>query len=185
MTRISRTRVVSLVAISALLLAPGCAVGPNFKRPAAPKVPGYTPTPPTTTTSTPGVSGGEAQQFLNGKDIPGEWWALFHSKPLNDLIERSLNNNPDLKAAQAALLVARENVRAQRGAYYPAVTGGFSADHSKSSSEISPVTATSSLYYSRWCRLVSINVGNLFHKGSNGHNSTHRETHRPLDFARF
>lgn len=33
--------------------------------------------------------------------------------------------------------------------------------------------------------MVSINVGNLFHKGSNGQNSTHGETHRPLDFARF
>ena len=32
---------------------------------------------------------------------------------------------------------------------------------------------------------MSINVGNLFHKGSNGQNSTHGETHRPLDFALF
>jgi NodT family efflux transporter outer membrane factor (OMF) lipoprotein len=46
------------------------------------------------------------------------------------------------------LLVAKENVLAQRGAYYPSVTGSFAADHSKSSSEVSPVTATSSLYYS-------------------------------------
>ena len=65
--------------------------------------------------------------FVAGHDIPGEWWTLFHSKPLNDLIERSLKANPDLKAAQAALMVARENVLAQRGAYYPSVTGGFSA----------------------------------------------------------
>ena len=61
------------------------------------------------------MPGGEAQQFVEGRDIPAEWWTLFHSKPLNDLVERSLKNNPDLKAAQAALLIARENVRAQRG----------------------------------------------------------------------
>ena len=114
-----KSRVIGRIAISALLLTGGCAVGPNFKKPAAPKVPGYTPTPPSTTSSTPNVSGGEAQQFVEARDIPGEWWTLFHSKPLNDLIERSLKNNPDLKAAQAALLVARENVLAQRGAYYP------------------------------------------------------------------
>jgi NodT family efflux transporter outer membrane factor (OMF) lipoprotein len=145
-----------LMAVAALLVTAGCVVGPNYKRPAAPKVPGYTPTPPSTTSSTLNVSGGEAQQFGDGKDISGEWWTLFHSKPLNDLIERSLKNNPDLKAAQAALLVAKENVRAQQGAYYPAVSGGFSADHSKSSSEISPVTATSSLYYSLYTPQVGV-----------------------------
>ena len=102
------------------------------------------------------MAGGEAQQFVEGRDIPAEWWTLFHSKPLNDLIERSLKNNPDLKAAQAALLVARENVLAQRGVYYPAVTGSFSADHSKSSREISPVTATSSLYYSLYTPQVGV-----------------------------
>lgn len=156
MTRNVQSRLLALVAISALLLTAGCAVGPNFKRPAAPKVPGYTPTPPSTTNSTPNVGAGEAQHFLQGKDIPGEWWALFHSKPLNDLIERSLKSNPDLKAAQAALLVARENVLAQRGAYYPSATASFSADHSKSSSEVSPVTATSSLYYSLYTPQVGV-----------------------------
>ena len=146
----------TLILASALLFTTGCVVGPNYKRPAAPKVPGYTPAPPAATTGTPNVSGGEAQQFLSGKDISGEWWTLFHSKPLNDLIERSLKNNPDLKAAQAALLVARENVKSQRGAYYPVVTGSFSADHSKSSSEVSPVTATSSLYYSLYTPQVAV-----------------------------
>ena len=58
---------------------------------------------------------------------------MFHSKPLNELIELSLTNNPDLKAAQAALSVARENVLAQRGAYFPSVAGGFSASRQKQS----------------------------------------------------
>lgn len=156
MTLTRKSRVIALIAISALLLIAGCAVGPNFKKPAAPNVPGYTPTPPSTTSSTPNVSGGEAQQFVEARDLPGEWWTLFHSKPLNDLIERSLKNNPDLKAAQAALLVAKENVLAQRGAYYPSVAASFSADHSKSSSEISPVTATSSLYYSLYTPQVGV-----------------------------
>ena len=146
----------TLILASALLLTTGCMVGPNYKRPAAPKVPGYTPTPPTAQTSTPGVSGGEAQQFLEGKDISGEWWTLFHSKPLNDLIDRSLKNNPDIKAAQAALLVAKENVIAQRGVYYPAVTGSFSADHSKTSTVVSPFTANGALYYSLYTPQVAV-----------------------------
>ena len=144
------------VLLASLLLTTGCAVGPNYKRPAAPKVPGYVPAPQSTTSSTPNVAGGEAQQFIEGRDIAGEWWTLFHSKPLNDLVERCLKNNPDLKAAQAALAVARENVLAQRGAYYPMVTGSFSADHSKSASEVSPFTASGSLYYSLYTPQVGV-----------------------------
>ena len=156
MTLTHKSAIIGLIAISALLFTAGCAVGPNFKKPAAPKVPGYAPTPPSTTSSTPNVSGGEAQQFIQGGDIPGEWWALFHSKPLSDLIERSLKNNPDLKAAQAALLVAKENVLAQRGAYYPMLTGSFSADHSKTSNVISPATANGALYYSLYTPQVGV-----------------------------
>ena len=156
MTLSRKSRLCTFILTSALLLTSGCAVGPNFKRPAAPQVPGYTPTPPSTTSSTPNVSGGEAQQFIQARDIPGEWWTMFHSEPLNDLIERSLKANPDLKAAQAALLVARENVLAQRGAYYPSVSAGFSASHSKTSNVVSPFTASGALTYSLYTPQVGV-----------------------------
>jgi NodT family efflux transporter outer membrane factor (OMF) lipoprotein len=156
MTPIRKTRVSRLIALVALLITSGCAVGPNFKRPAAPNVPGYTPSLPTTTSSSPNVAGGEAQTFAQGRDIPGDWWTLFHSKPLNDLIERSLKNNPDLKSAQAALLVARENTLAQRGAYYPQVSGSFSATRAKTSEEISPVPSFTTFQYSLFTPEVSV-----------------------------
>ena len=89
----------------------------------------YTAKPAATTEATEHVAGGEAQRFATGANIPGDWWTLFRSAPLNELIEQSLANNHDLKAAQAALSVARENVLAQRGSYYPNVSGSFSADH--------------------------------------------------------
>jgi len=159
MTLTRKTRLVDLasglVAILALITA-GCAVGPNFKKPAAPNVPGYTPSLPTTTSSSPNVAGGEAQTFAQGRDIPGDWWTLFHSKPLNDLIERSLKNNPDLKSEQAALLVARENTLAQRGAYYPSVSGSFSATRAKTSNELSPVPNASVFEYSLFTPEVSV-----------------------------
>ena len=145
-----------IITSSLVLFATGCAVGPNFKKPAAPNVTGYTPAPISTTSSTANITGGEAQQILDGRDIPGEWWTLFHSQPLDDLIERSLRANPGLKAAQAALIVARENMLAQRGAYYPSVTGGFSATRAKSSSDLSPVTNTSALNYSLYTPEVSV-----------------------------
>jgi NodT family efflux transporter outer membrane factor (OMF) lipoprotein len=156
MIRTGRSRLTSFLTTSILLLTTGCAVGPRFKKPAAPDVSGYTPAPIATTSSTPNVAGGEAQHLIEGQDIPGEWWILFHSKPLNDLIERSLKVNPDLKAAQAALIVARENMLAQRGAYYPSVTGGFSATRAKSSADLSPVTNTSALNYSLYTPEVSV-----------------------------
>jgi NodT family efflux transporter outer membrane factor (OMF) lipoprotein len=149
-------RILCIAVISALLMLVGCAVGPNYKRPPAPDVSGYTPAPPTTTNSSPGINAGEAQSFTPGHDIPGDWWTLFHSKPLNDLIERSLKNSPDLKAAQAALLVARENTLAQKGAYYPSVTGGFSATRAKTSDQISPVPNANQFQYSLFTPEVSV-----------------------------
>lgn len=144
------------MAVVVFLFTAGCVVGPNYKRSAAPSVPGYVPSLPTTTSSSPNVTGGEAQTFVPGHDIPGDWWTLFHSKPLNDLIERSLKNNPDLKSVQAALLVARENTLAQRGAYYPSVSGGFSATRAKTSEEISPVPSFTTFQYSLFTPEVSV-----------------------------
>ena len=93
MIRTRKSRLACFIATSALLLTAGCAVGPRFKKPVAPDVSSYTPAPISTTSSTSNVGGGEAQHLVEGHDIPGEWWTLFHSKPLNDLIERSLKAN--------------------------------------------------------------------------------------------
>jgi NodT family efflux transporter outer membrane factor (OMF) lipoprotein len=145
-----------LIATSVLLLAAGCVVGPKFQKPAAPDVGRYTPTPITTTNTTPNVTGGEGQHLVDGKDIPGEWWDLFHSKPLDDLIERSLKANPDLKAAQAALLVARENVLAQRGFYYPSVTGSFTVTRARTAEDLSPALNANIQNYSLYTPQVSV-----------------------------
>src|ERR1022692_2942931 len=131
-------RVRFFIAVMVCVLTAGCAVGPDFKRPAAPTVSDYADHPLATTVTTTNVAGGEAQRFAKGSDIAGDWWTLFHSKALNELIELSLTNNPDLKAAQAALSVARENVLAQRGVYFPSVAGGFSASRAKQSGYLAP-----------------------------------------------
>jgi NodT family efflux transporter outer membrane factor (OMF) lipoprotein len=144
------------VAALACLLSTGCAVGPDFEKPAAPDVSDYTAAPLSTTVTTPNVAGGAAQRFAAGGDISGDWWTLFHSKPLNDLIEESLTNNHDLKAAQAALSVAREHVLAQRGAYFPAVSAGFSATRQQQPATISPATNTNALYYNLYTPQVSV-----------------------------
>lgn len=145
MTFIRQLASVSIALV--LLVDAGCVVGPNFKRPDAPQVPTYTPTAPTETSSVQKIHGGEAQAFMTARDIPGDWWTMFHSQPLNDLIERALKANPTLKSAQAALLVARENTLAQRGYYYPYVSAGFSVARAHTSSEVSSFTSSGQLTY--------------------------------------
>jgi NodT family efflux transporter outer membrane factor (OMF) lipoprotein len=144
-----------MVGLIVLLIA-GCAVGPNFKRPAPPDVGDYTAQPLATTATTPNVSGGQPQRFAVGADISAEWWTLFHSAPLNELIEQSLSNNHDLKAAQAALSVARENVLAQRGAYFPSVEANFSATRQKQSEQIAPALNSNVFLYNLFTPQVSI-----------------------------
>jgi NodT family efflux transporter outer membrane factor (OMF) lipoprotein len=139
-----------------LVFLAGCAVGPNFTPPAAPKVSAYTSAPLAGTTSVTNVAGGEAQQFVSGADLPGEWWTLFHSQPLNALIERSLTNNPNLKAAQAALRTARENVLAQRGAFWPAVNGSFSATRERTSTELAPIPNANEFYFNLYTPQVTV-----------------------------
>jgi len=154
-TSIKSMRFIASIITLATLLS-GCAVGPDFKKPAAPEVSGYTPTPLSTTSGTTNVAGGEPQRFVSGSDIPGEWWTLFHSKPLNDLIELSLSNNPTLKSAQAALKAAKENVLAQKGTYYPSIAGAFSAARQKTSSEISSTPNSGALYFSMYTPQVNV-----------------------------
>ena len=151
-----RSRALAFTAALASLLIAGCAVGPDFKKPAAPDVSDYTAHPLSSTAASLGVTGGEAQRFVKGSDIPGDWWTLFHSRPLNALIEQSLTNNADLKAAQAALAVARENVLAQRGAYYPSVSADFSASRQKTPGTISPTPSSNALLYSVYTPQVSV-----------------------------
>jgi NodT family efflux transporter outer membrane factor (OMF) lipoprotein len=119
-------RIVATIAWTVMALVAGCAVGPDFVPPAAPVVSGYTPEPLVPQTASADVAGGEAQRFVQDSDIPGQWWTLFHSPPLNDLIEQALKTNPNLQAAQAALRQAMESVYAQQGAYYPDIQANFS-----------------------------------------------------------
>jgi len=117
---------VAAVGAAAAMLISGCAVGPDFEHPPPPEVTRYTPEPlAPRTTATAGVQGGQAQHFINGRDIPGEWWRLFGSRPLNSLVQKSLIANPNLQAAQAALRQAQEMGQAQKVAFCPTPQTNF------------------------------------------------------------
>jgi NodT family efflux transporter outer membrane factor (OMF) lipoprotein len=141
-----RPIVVAIPSIAVLWLS-SCAVGPDFKPPAAPAVTGFTreKLPPDI-----GIAGtGAPQHLVEGMDIPGQWWRLFHSEPLDRLIQQAIAANPNLTAAQAALRQAWENVYAQRGSYFPAVGADLSASRNLTpTAALSPAGPTSNPYYS-------------------------------------
>jgi NodT family efflux transporter outer membrane factor (OMF) lipoprotein len=144
------------VALAAVALLSGCAVGPDFHRPTPPAIDGYISQPVTATSSTANVAGGEEQKFIKGMDIPQQWWTMFKSPPLNALIEKSLKANPTIDAAKAALRQARENVYAQVGYYYPTVQAGYSASRAKDSNTIAPVLSSGQEPYNLHTAQVSV-----------------------------
>jgi NodT family efflux transporter outer membrane factor (OMF) lipoprotein len=151
----SRFRI-SLLAAAIVTALGGCMVGPDFHTPEAPKTQAYTASPmPDQTVSAP-VTGGAAQSFTPGQDLPGEWWTLYRSPPLDLLIRQAIAENPTLAAASATLRGAQENYNAQVGGLlYPAVTGNLGATREKASNaQIGlPGSSIFSLYN------ASVNVG--------------------------
>ncbi|MBO0752868.1 MAG: efflux transporter outer membrane subunit [Bradyrhizobiaceae bacterium] len=122
-------RLATAAAMAAMVC--GCAVGPDFAPPKPPPdLAGYGPGTGWTRTAGAKVEDGEAQRVAKGRDIPGDWWRLFRSRGLGTLTDRALKNNADLAAAQAALRVAQANLAAGRSAYFPTITGNFSAERS-------------------------------------------------------
>jgi NodT family efflux transporter outer membrane factor (OMF) lipoprotein len=119
--------------MTGVLLLSACAVGPDFHAPPPPATEGYAPGDLKKSTTATGVVGGESQRFQAGQELPGEWWTLFGSTALDQLIEQAMAKYPDISAQQAALREARENVRAQAGVFLPKLAGSGFAERNKTS----------------------------------------------------
>jgi NodT family efflux transporter outer membrane factor (OMF) lipoprotein len=119
--------IVRTMLVTGLVLLSSCEVGPDFHRPAAPTDPRYTPGLVSQTGAST-VRGGGAQHFDPNLDIPGDWWALFQSQPLDQLVRQAMAHNPDLAAAQAALRQAQENLKVGYGGLLPTGGAGFQAE---------------------------------------------------------
>jgi NodT family efflux transporter outer membrane factor (OMF) lipoprotein len=124
--------------VAAVLLA-SCAVGPDFHVPAAPDVSRYTREPLAPRTAATDTATGQSQRFVNGRDIPGDWWTLFRSPALNALVEQALNNNPTLQSALSTLRASKQAVYAQEGKFFPTVQANFNPTSQQTASAISPV----------------------------------------------
>ena len=126
--------------LAAALLG-GCAVGPDFHRPAPIASRSYAPGPR--------AASDDAQIYVHNLDIPGQWWTLFHSEKLDGLITRALADNPSLQAAQAALLQSRETLYAQEGSFFPDITATFEPTRNKTATRsVSFAASKPTAYYS-------------------------------------
>jgi multidrug efflux system outer membrane protein len=86
-----------------LLFLPGCAVGPNYRRPTV-----NTPTD---------FRAASAHQQESLADLP--WWEIFKDDTLKDLVKSALANNYDLAAAVARVEQARQVAAQARSEYFP------------------------------------------------------------------
>jgi NodT family efflux transporter outer membrane factor (OMF) lipoprotein len=125
------------IGLALSLTLSGCAVGPDFRAPDAPAGANgnaYTPTPISTQTDSAQGFAGDAQRFASGKDIPADWWTVFHSNELDQLVRAAFAHNPSMAGAQAALRQAQENLKAEGGSLlYPNVTGQLGAERQHAS----------------------------------------------------
>jgi NodT family efflux transporter outer membrane factor (OMF) lipoprotein len=104
--------------ICALLLPAGCATGPDFKPPVAPKVSSYlSPTSPLLLSA---AATGVVQRIAEGVPVESRWWQAFGSPALDALVEEGLRASPTLEAAESALRQARHAYEARAGStQYP------------------------------------------------------------------
>jgi len=124
-------RTITALALAAQLC--GCAVGPNFKRPPPPAASTYgsASADVTTAPTDSSLADSGSQRMLMGQDVPAQWWTLFQSGKLNELVAQALKANPDLDAARAALRQSHELYLAERSTYLPSVQGSFAGQRSK------------------------------------------------------
>ena len=100
-------------------------------------------------------------------DLPGQWWTLFRSQALNELVQQSIESNPTLQAARATLRQANENVAAQKGSYLPAADASYQlARNRDATGTLQPVLSSGAPVYNLHTAQVSVSyVFDLF-----GHN---------------
>jgi NodT family efflux transporter outer membrane factor (OMF) lipoprotein len=108
------------LACAATGLAAGCAVGPDYKRPA--------PTAPLAFKETAGWTAAQP-----GDTAPrGPWWEVFQDPVLNDLEAQVAISNLGLAAAAANYEEARQLARSDRTGFLPTVSVDGSAQRAKS-----------------------------------------------------
>lgn len=135
----------TLLATALAAACAGCAVGPDYQRPATPSPAQFT------REALPATAGDDAarpQRLASGQAIAQTWWQVFGSDALNDRVQRALAHNPDLDAAMAALRQAQESVAAQRATYFPSAQLNYTPSRQRDAvGTLSPALTSNATYY--------------------------------------
>ena len=126
LTALGRTTAGIAFGLLAAVALCACNVGPSFKRPTTP-----TPTAYAGAEENAPSANDFGQHILLGATPAVDWWTMFQSQPLDELIRRATSNNHTLAAARATLLEAQELVTAESGARYPQVSVDAGAGRQK------------------------------------------------------
>ena len=124
-----RTRRQALL-VWAAILAGACAVGPDYKRPAAPQPAAFKELPGEDSTLAAEWKAAQPQDA----QLRGKWWEAFGDPALNTLEEQAGTANQSVLQADAQFRAARAAVRAIRADLFPTVTAGASATRTRVSS---------------------------------------------------
>jgi NodT family efflux transporter outer membrane factor (OMF) lipoprotein len=111
----------ALSALTLVLFAGGCKVGPNYKTPSTAMAPSFNEQPAgTPPPAAPGVGWKQAQP---GDDkLRGKWWESYNDPQLNQLEERVTVSNQTLRAALAQYTQALAAVQQFRSNYFPTLS---------------------------------------------------------------
>ncbi|OZI36837.1 RND transporter [Bordetella genomosp. 5] len=109
-----------------LLVLAGCAVGPDYEKPAVATPAAYKEAGVTTPANLPAHEAGTWKAATPSEDaLRGEWWKIFGDPALDALEAEALQANQNLQAAVARLQQARALQRDARSDYFPRVDAGF------------------------------------------------------------
>jgi multidrug efflux system outer membrane protein len=118
----------ALVALTAVLT--GCAVGPNYHRPAV--------------TAPEQVRGASAAEAASLADRP--WWEVFGDDALKSLIDEALKNNYDIREAAWRVEEFRARAGVARADFYPQVQYQGQVSRSRQSDFVVPGSTAVTLY---------------------------------------
>ena len=112
----------ALVSLVLVLFFFGCAVGPNYKRPAV---------------NAPAAFRGETDAATNSlADLP--WWQVFHDETLQGLVRIALTNNYDLRIAVSRVEQERALAAQARAGFFPQANYAAFAGRGKNVSDNMP-----------------------------------------------
>ncbi|MFT8656274.1 MAG: efflux transporter outer membrane subunit [Acetobacter papayae] len=122
--RLPSTALTRLTPLLIPLVATGCMVGPDYKRPSAIISPAFKELRP--------ASGWDYAQPHLAELPKGKWWEIYNDPLLNQLEEQVALNNQNVREYEARYRNARATINAVRAQLYPTLSGSLSFNRQSS-----------------------------------------------------